>query len=226
VGIEPEFLPFVFERFSQADGTSTRRYGGLGLGLAIVRQIVELHGGTAHVFSEGKGTGTNFTVKLPLHPVYQKNTAEDREHPAISEKYQEIEFSGQLNGSSILIVDDEKDSVELLKTALEHGGAAVQTATSAKAALELLERENFNLMISDIEMPEEDGYTLIKKVRSLPATKSGEISAVALTAYARSEDRMKALRAGFQMHIAKPVEITELLEVILSLINRRKPEKG
>jgi PAS domain S-box-containing protein len=224
-GIEPEFLPSVFERFSQGDASSTRRHGGLGLGLAIVRHIVELHGGTVHVFSEGKGKGTKFTVKLPLLPVYQNNAAEDRVHPSVNENYQEIEFSDQLNGISILIVDDEKDSIELLKTALKQFGATVLSATSSRSALELLKQESFDLLISDIEMPEEDGYTLIKKMRSLPANKGGEIPAVALTAYARTEDRLKALRAGFQMHMAKPVEINELLEVVSSLINRRKPEK-
>ena len=219
-GIEPEFLPFVFDRFRQADSASTRKHGGLGLGLAIVRHLVELHGGTVRVESEGKNKGATFTVALPLIPVYRRITEQERVHPTSDEAYTSEEVLPELRGIDVLIVDDERDSLELLDTVFRRSGANVGTAASAKDALRLLAEQRFSILISDIGMPEEDGYSLIRKVRNSadPAVKS--IAAVALTAYARPQDRLKALQAGFQMHVPKPVEISELLTVVGSLTNR------
>jgi len=218
-GIEPEFLPHVFDRFRQADQTTTRRQGGLGLGLSIVRQLVEMHGGTVHAESEGEGKGTNFIVNLPrlaATPINEKRK-EERVHPTASEEFISLDCAPELSGLRILVVDDEADARELLKEVLEMCSAEVTTTSTATEALFALENENFDVLVSDIGMPEEDGYTLIKKVRSLPKDKGGRIPAVALTAYARVEDRVRALTAGFQVHVPKPVEPVELAAVVASL---------
>ncbi len=216
-GIKQEFLPFVFDRFRQADGTSARRFGGLGLGLAIVRHLVELHGGTVQATSSGDGAGARFTVKLPLLAIYQRETDSGRVHPTASDARPPIEYPDNLAGLRVLVVDDEADTLELIKVLLGQCGAAVTTASSAAEALRLLERTRPDVIISDIGMPTEDGFEFIRKVRQLPPEKGGKIPAVALTAYARAEDRLRVLRSGYQMHVSKPVELAELVAVVANV---------
>jgi signal transduction histidine kinase/CheY-like chemotaxis protein len=223
VGISPEFLPFVFDRFRQADSSYTRKHGGLGLGLAIVRHLIEMHGGTVHVYSAGEGQGTTFTVKVPLMIVedparFQSETAE-RRHSAAGYNAP-FEIAPILNGLRVLVVDDEPDARELLTTVLEKHDAAVTAVASVAEALDVFERLKPDALVSDIEMPNEDGYSLIRKVRSMKTELGGRIPAIALTAHARVEDRLRALSAGYQSHVAKPVEPAELIAVIASLVGR------
>jgi CheY-like chemotaxis protein/anti-sigma regulatory factor (Ser/Thr protein kinase) len=215
-GISREFVPYVFERFRQADSSSTRVYSGLGLGLAIVRQLVELHGGTVRAESEGEGKGATFTVKLPLIPIRVERHPGEHVHPTVDLG---VPFDNlpALNGVRVLIVDDEADSREFLVAALEQCEAKVFAAASVSEALEGVSQFKPDVLVSDIGMPLEDGYSLIRKVRKLSAEQGGEIPAIALTAYARAEDRMRAIAAGFQMHIPKPVEPAELATVVASL---------
>jgi PAS domain S-box-containing protein len=221
-GISPDFQPHVFERFRQADGGTTRAHGGLGLGLSIVRQLVEMHGGTVSVFSEGEGRGASFTVRLPL--------AETRRLAVHvpSPLQQAMHSKGfvcppELDGLRLLVVDDEEDTREMLLTLLEGCGARVRTAASVDEALRLLEAERPDLLLSDIGMPGENGYALIERVRAMPPEAGGNLPAVALTAYARTEDRTRALLSGFTTHVPKPVEPLELLAVIASLSRRGWP---
>jgi PAS domain S-box-containing protein len=220
-GIKQEFLPHVFERFRQADQKMTRQHPGLGLGLAIVRHLVELHGGTVEAESPGEGKGATFTVKLPLISVYQRENSAERVHPAARETLPMYDCPERLDGLKVLVVDDEEDTLELLSFGLSQCGAAVKTVNSAQEALRSIENESPDLLVSDIGMPGEDGYELIGKVRALPARRGGKVPAIALTAYARTEDRLRALRAGYQMHVPKPVEMAELVTVIASLIQRQ-----
>jgi PAS domain S-box-containing protein len=219
-GIDSEFVPYVFERFRQADSSSTRVYSGLGLGLAIVRQLVELHGGTVRADSEGEGKGATFTVKLPLIPIRVERHPGERVHPTVDLG---VPFDNPpaLNGVRVLLVDDEADSREFLVAALEECEAKVFGVASASEALEAVSQFKPDVLVSDIGMPLEDGYSLIRKVRQLSAEQGGEIPAIALTAYARAEDRMKAIASGFQMHISKPVEPAELVTVVASLARRK-----
>jgi PAS domain S-box-containing protein len=219
-GITPEFLPHVFDRFRQADQKTTRRHGGLGLGLAIVRHLVELHGGTVRAESEGEGQGSTFTVLLPVAPVYAAEPSEGRVHPASRETLPFFDCPDRLDGLRVLAVDDEPDTRELLKAGLGHCGAVVTVVGSAAEAIEALRASTPDVLISDIGMPDEDGYALMRKVRALPAAEGGNVPAIALTAYARVEDRMQALRAGYQMHVTKPVELAELAAIIASLSRR------
>ena len=218
-GISPDFLPYVFERFRQADMKTTRVHGGLGLGLAIVRQLVELHGGTVEVASEGEGKGATFLVKLPVLPVYQNIPPSDFTSQ-VKGKDSEEEWADELAGLKVLVVDDEPDTCELLRSLLSRCGAEVTAANSAEEAFRLFKLEHPDVMVSDIGMPREDGYELMRKVRALPPDKGGNVPAVALTAYARAEDRLRALRAGYQMHVSKPVELAELVAIVASLGNR------
>ena len=225
-GITKEFLPYVFERFRQADMKTTRAHGGLGLGLAIVRQLVELHGGTVEVISNGEGKGATFTVKLPVLPVYL-NTSTDAQ-PNLNETNTEtlIESTDDLAGLKVLVVDDEADTCELLSALLTRCGAEVTVARTAKEAFKLVRTVQPDVVVSDIGMPEEDGYQLMRRIRALPGESGGNVPAVALTAYARGEDRLKALRAGYQMHVAKPIELAELVAIVASLGDRlRKIER-
>jgi PAS domain S-box-containing protein len=219
-GIAPEFLPHVFDRFRQQDASTTRRHGGLGLGLAIVKQLVELHGGTVAAHSRGMGEGATFRVALPLR-VIEPEEVEERRHPqADFAPLAAPEASIRLDGVTVLVVDDEPDARGLVKRLLQDRQARVLTAGRASEALALLRSERPDVLVSDIGMPEEDGYTLIRKVRALDAGSGGLTPAIALTAYARAEDRMKAILAGFQMHVSKPVEAAELLTMVASLAGK------
>ena len=219
-GISPEFLPHVFDRFRQADQRTTRQHGGMGLGLSIVRHLVELHGGTVRAESAGLGEGSTFTVLLPVAPVYQAETAGERVHPAARDTLPSYECAERLDGVRVLVVDDEPDTRELLMVGLGQCGAEVTVTASASEALAAIELSTPALIISDIGMPDVDGYELMRQIRSLPADKGGKIPAIALTAYARTEDRLQALRAGYQMHVTKPVELAELVAVASSLVQR------
>jgi signal transduction histidine kinase/ActR/RegA family two-component response regulator len=219
-GISPEFLPHVFDRFRQADQRTTRQHGGMGLGLSIVRHLVELHGGTVRAESAGLGEGSTFTVLLPVAPVYQAEAAGERVHPAARDTLPSYECAERLDGLRVLVVDDEPDTRELLMAGLGQCGAEVTVTASASEALAAIELAAPALIISDIGMPDVDGYELMRQIRRLPADKGGKIPAIALTAYARTEDRLQALRAGYQMHVTKPVELAELVAVVSSLAQR------
>jgi PAS domain S-box-containing protein len=218
VGISREFLPQVFERFRQADAGPTRKTGGLGLGLAIVRHLVEMHGGTVTAESAGIDQGATFTVRLPLMIVTPAaNTA--REHP-LTERRNALHELGDLRGVRVLAVDDEPDALGLLTDVLEAAGAEVTTATSAAKALEVIGPFNPHVMVADIGMPEMDGYELIRRIRASAEPGVRDVPAAALTAFARSEDRTKALQNGFEMHLAKPVDPGELVASVSTLVRR------
>lgn len=219
-GISPDFLPHVFDRFRQADQRTSRQHGGMGLGLAIVRHLVELHGGTVTANSEGEGQGATFTVKLPISPIYQVDPTGSRVHPAARDLLPANDCTDRLDGLTILIVDDEADTRELLKQGLEYCGAKVRVAGSAAEAVDSIVELVPDILISDIGMPGIDGYDLIRQVRGLPADRGGKVAAVALTAYTRVEDRLQALRAGYDMHVPKPVELAELVAVAASVVRR------
>jgi PAS domain S-box-containing protein len=221
-GIEKDFLPHLFLRFSQADSSTTRHHSGLGLGLAIVRHLVELHGGTVHASSGGRGQGSSFTIQLPLSVFFEPEQPRKVEHPRTELPPQHVNVD--LNGVKVLVVDDERDARTLIRRVLEMHGATVVTAETAGEAMDLLQKNRPDVLLSDIGMPDEDGYSLLQKLRQLEANQGGETPAVALTAFARSEDRRKALLAGFQMHVAKPVEAGELVAVVANLsgVTRRK----
>jgi PAS domain S-box-containing protein len=221
-GIAPEFLPFVFDRFRQADSSTTRRAGGLGLGLSIVKQLVELHGGTARVTSAGVDRGATFVVSLPLAGIQaaaEMRREDEARAPRAPLNLPEEERAA-LAGKRLLVVDDEPDARELVKKVLEDCRAEVKVAASTDEALGYLRRERFDVLVSDIGMPEKDGHELIRELRGFAVEQNGEIPAMALTAYARPEDRVKALRAGFQMHIAKPIDPAELVAIVASLARR------
>ncbi len=220
-GISPEFLPYVFDRFRQADQTFQRQQGGLGLGLSIVRHLVEQHGGEVSVHSPGEGQGTTFRVKLPLRIVHQDAVESQRVHPRASAQKAPIVVTERLNGLRILVVDDEEDACELLRAILSQYGAHVVTAVSAQAARECIAQRRPDVIVSDIGMPGEDGYALVRQLRTQPEEAGGRVPAIALSAYARAEDRVLALQAGFQTHLAKPIEPAELIALVASLARRR-----
>jgi CheY-like chemotaxis protein len=224
-GIAGEALPHVFERFWQAESGTERRQGGLGLGLAIVRHLVESHGGEVAVHSDGPGQGACFTVKLPLMVTTEHVKDPDRRHPAAADAMP----SGvlvRLDGLAVLVVDDEPDSNDMVQTLLASCGADVRVAASAHQALDILDRWQPDLVVSDIGMPGEDGYALIHQVRQRPPERGGEVPAIALTAYARVEDRVKILMAGFQMHVTKPVDPMELVAVVASVARATRRTRG
>lgn len=217
-GIAPDFLPHVFERFRQSDSSLTRRHGGLGLGLAIVKQLTELHGGSVSAKSDGAGQGATFIIRLPLSPV--RGDTADREHPAAEYSRKNCSQQISLTGVKVLVVDDEADARELVKRVLAGCGAIVEVADSAVEALTRLNRQQHDVIVSDIGMPETDGYQFIRELRQRPPTAGGRTPAVALTAFARSEDRTRAMMAGYQVHIAKPIEPRELIATVASLAGR------
>ena len=221
-GIAPEFLPHVFDRFRQADASTTRRHGGLGLGLALAKQLIELHGGSIRAKSLGLGHGATFTVSLPLTVVHPEPEPEmERRHPRSGPVSATADdMCPRLGGVKVLVVDDEPDARALVKRLLEDCDAAVTTASSVQEALECLRADRPDVLISDIGMPGEDGYALIRRVRALAAERGGNLPAIALTAYARSEDRTRSILAGYQMHVAKPVEPSELIATVASLAGR------
>jgi CheY-like chemotaxis protein len=211
-GIEKEFLPFVFDRFRQADGGTNRKHGGLGLGLAIVRHLTELQGGTVSVISDGKGTGAVFTVRLPIAAIETGSAANlpaDQSGPRVAER--------RMTGKRILIVDDEPDARELTSFILSECGAEVATAESAVRALEQIKENPPDIMISDIGMPEIDGFDLIQRIKELPQAK--DLKTIALTAYARQEDKEKALAAGYHSYLPKPVRPLDLIEKVNELLD-------
>jgi signal transduction histidine kinase/ActR/RegA family two-component response regulator len=213
-GIDPEFLPRVFDRFRQADSSTTRSFGGLGLGLAIVRHLVELHGGTVSAQSDGANKGATFTATFPL--------LADRTEPiavAQNGEMSTLEFRS-LDGLRVLLVDDEPEAREIISTVMMRTGAEVTACTCASEALAKLAEWKPDVILSDIAMPDEDGYSFIGKVRSLPRDEGGEIPAAALTAYARDVDRLQALAAGYQMHIAKPIGASQLVSMVARLAGR------
>ena len=215
VGISPAFLPHVFERFRQADGSTTRRFGGLGLGLAIVRNIVELHGGTIAAASEGEGRGACFTVRLPPQPL--TGLVAGQVAPAV---HGAVDFAG----AKVLVVDDEPDVLDLLTRVLHDANASVIAAPNADAALRLLRRERPAVLVSDIGMPETDGYELVRRVRTLGQEEGGRIPAIALTAFARPEDRQRAVDSGFSLHLSKPIEPATLLANVARLLRTAEPD--
>ena len=207
-GIDPEFIPYVFERFTQADASATRKHGGLGLGLAIVRHIVESHGGTVMAYSRGKGQGATFTVQLPV-PALQKDSGVPPESATAS-----------LKGLKVMLVEDEFDTREMVAVGLEQSGATVLLAASGREALRVLARQTPDVLISDIGMPEMDGYELLEKIRSEYPPNMRAIPAVALTAFATEQERERSFEAGYQVHLVKPVTISELVRTVASIAKR------
>jgi len=221
-GIDPAFLPHVFERFRQADATTTRDHAGLGLGLAITRHLVELHGGTITAASEGRGEGATFTVTLPIRAVTPAHmpaaVLDAAPRPAAGGRVE----PSRLDGITILAVDDDPDTRELLEAILSRQGAEIRVASSAREAYRIFAEWRPAVLLADIEMPGEDGYSLVRRIRALTGREGVSVIAMALTAYARAEDRVRALSAGFQFHLAKPVDPIELTSVIASLAGKRQ----
>ncbi len=220
-GISPEFLPYVFERFRQADHTTTRRHAGLGLGMAITKHLVELHGGAIWAESPGEGQGATFVLRLPVMIVHNAEPSAElttgRRHTPMEDQTQPTE-QAILDGVHVLVVDDERDARELLTAILAQRGATVTTAASVSEGLDKLRLAKPDLLVSDIEMANEDGYSLIRQVRGMEQGR--RIPAIALTAHARASDRLRALSEGFQMHMPKPIEPTELVLAIANLVDR------
>jgi PAS domain S-box-containing protein len=225
-GIAPDFLPYVFDRFRQADASTTRKQGGLGIGLAIVKQLVELHGGSVHVTSEGEGKGATFSVHLPLSVVQAHTRDGDRQHPRVSRDRAVVKPAVELSGIKVLVVDDEQDARELIRHILEDHDAQVITACSATEAITMMEQQKPDVLVSDIGMPLVDGYDFLKQVRTMCSDSGGRIPAIALTAFARSEDRTRALMSGYQVHVAKPVEPAELVATVASVVGRTGDRGG
>ena len=226
VGIAPEYLPRLFERFRHPDASTTRPHGGIGLGLAIVRHLVELHGGRVEAASGGRALGATFRVRLPLLGMRGSVLGS---HPDVADARPARARVGalpSLDGVRVLVVDDEKDAREVIVAILEQRGARTFEAASVEEALARLAEERPDVLVSDIGLPDEDGYSLMRRIRALPRERGGGIPAAALTAYARTEDRMQALLAGFQIHVPKPVQPAELIAVVSSLAARKAPPEA
>jgi CheY-like chemotaxis protein len=210
-GIAPEFVAHVFERFKQADSTSTRKYGGLGIGLAIVKSIVEMHGGTVSASSPGEGHGATFQVRIPVSPLkIETATAPGPAKPT-------WEAPPELDRLRVLVVDDDDDGREMVAAILERCGSIVTRASSVREAVSQFDLHRPDVIVSDIGMPDQDGYELIRQIRARAPSAGGNTPAASLTAYAGIEDRRRALLAGFNMHVAKPVDPAELVAVVASL---------
>jgi signal transduction histidine kinase len=225
-GIRPEFMPHVFERFRQADASFTRALGGLGLGLAIARHLVELHGGTIDVHSDGEGRGARFTVRLPIGTGPRRADSEPGASAASEPGPRSRSPQLDLGGLEVLVVDDEQDGRDVITEILERAHARVTVAASAAEALDVLGRLRPAVLVSDIGMPDEDGFTLMRKVRALPEHRGGRVPAVALTAYARAVDRQQAMMAGYDVHLGKPVDPGELVDVVAGLAARGAAATG
>jgi CheY-like chemotaxis protein len=221
IGIKPEFLPHMFERFRQGDSTMTRQFGGLGLGLAIVRHLVELHGGTVDAASGGEGQGATFRVRLPLMIVHPGPVDERRRRGGPRPRIV-APTSGKLDGFHILVVDDDGDALSLVREILEMAGARVTTIDDGLQAVELIQRIRPTVLIADVGMPAIDGFELIRRVRQLPDAQLRATPAIALTAYARPEDRVRALESGFEMHLAKPADPAELVATVAAAGRRER----
>ena len=219
-GISPDVLPFIFERFRQADSSSTRAHTGLGLGLALVKHLVELHGGSVVAESGGEGRGATFIVKLPISVAQIPIEAEPRVHPTATPLALPA-VDVRLDGLRVALVDDDEDALDLATAILMRAGATVQTCRSAPAALDLVSQWRPDVLVSDLEMPGEDGYSLIQKVRALDADQGGKTPAVALSAYGRTQDRTRSLNVGYNMHVPKPVDPGEFTAIVASLAGRR-----
>jgi PAS domain S-box-containing protein len=220
LGIKPEFLPHVFERFRQADSTTTRRHSGLGLGLAIVRHLVELHGGTVAVESEGEGRGATFIVRLPVRAVRERRAGRTPTDMAAHGDDRADTVTTDLHGVTVLVVDDEADAQALVRTVLQEAGATAVGASAVGDALELLTRFTPDIVVADIGMPGEDGYSLIRQLRNRERSRGDRLPAIALTAYSRAEDRALALKSGFDAHLRKPVDTDALLVAIATAVGR------
>ncbi|HEX8784764.1 MAG TPA: response regulator, partial [Telluria sp.] len=229
-GIKPEFITHVFERFRQADASMTRRHGGLGLGLAIVKHLIEQHGGTVRAESSGEGQGASFTIELPLAKQQPPSRARSARAAMIlptsstPSTPSAPEMSARdLSGIKVLVVDDDRDNRELIKRILGDCGAKVTIAASAREAISAFHDDVPNLLITDLGMPEVDGFELLDWVRKLPREQGSQVPAIALTAFARSEDRLRALEAGFSAHISKPVEPSELIATVAAAVGPSAP---
>jgi CheY-like chemotaxis protein len=217
-GIAPQMLPHVFERFRQADSSSTRAHGGLGLGLALVKHLVELHGGAVSAESEGEGRGATFKVTLPIALAAPSEPA--RRMQMVAPELEPAQALVRLDGVRVLVADDDEDAALLAEAILTRAGARVRTCLSASDALRLLQEWRPDVLVSDIEMPGEDGYSLVRKVRALQPTEGGSTPAVALTGYGTTLDRVRTLAAGYNMHVPKPVHPGELTAIVASLMGR------
>jgi PAS domain S-box-containing protein len=222
IGVRPEFLPHLFERFRQGDASSTRRFGGLGLGLSIVKSLIELHGGTVWADSPGEGLGTTVKMLIPL--MVPQQVLEDA--GADASRALDLSVVSELAGLRLLVVEDQADARELIQRVLEDSGAEVLTAANAADAVELVRSERPDILVSDIGMPEGDGFDLLRSIRALGAEQGGNIPAIAVTAFARSEDRTRALRAGFLVHVAKPLDPAELVATVASVAGRLTDRSG
>jgi CheY-like chemotaxis protein len=222
-GVAPDFLPHVFERFRQSDSSSTRSYGGLGLGLAIVRHLVELHGGTVDAANRVDSTGAIFQVTLPSPMLFAASEGAAAAADLRTEERPWMPSGRPLAGVSVLVVDDDEDARNLLQFVLERSGAVVVTVGSAAEAVQALRERRPDALLADIEMPGEDGYSLMAKVRALPAEEGGAVPAAALTAYAGPADRLKALQAGYQHHVAKPVSPADVTLAVVTLLGLAPP---
>jgi CheY-like chemotaxis protein/anti-sigma regulatory factor (Ser/Thr protein kinase) len=225
IGIAAEFLPYVFERFRQADAGITRERGGLGLGLSIARQLTEMHGGTIEVSSGGVNQGATFRVKIPVMIVHPFDKGLPRVHPRGATSGRGITLPS-LQDILVLALDDEADALSLVSEVLQAAGARVSIASSADEALRILDTEQPDVVVADLGMPHVDGFQFIDRVRRHRNPRVRAVPAAALTAYARSEDRMKALAAGFQIHLAKPIDPAELITTIASLAKRLQVTEG
>ena len=212
-------LPHIFERFRQADSSSTRLYGGLGLGLSLVKHLVELHGGTVVADSDGENRGATFTVLLPISFASMPEGLLPSAHPAAASVEVPANVA-RLDGLRVLVVDDDGEGLALAEAILSRAGAEVRTTVSVPGALDLLQAWRPDVIVSDLEMPGEDGYSLIRKVRALDASQGGETPAIALSGYGRPQDRLKCIAAGFNMHVPKPVDPRELTTIIAGIAGK------